>query len=122
MAKRARPEDDIQRAVVQYLDRLEALGRLAYFHVPNGGRRSKAEAQILKGLGVRAGVPDLVIVLPGGTVCWLELKAPDGEASVAQAEWFDRLAALGHRWEIAFGLDQAIAVIDALPGVKLRSA
>lgn len=118
MAKRARPEEYIQRAVVAYLARLEALGRLAYFHIPNGGKRSKHEAMIMKGLGVRAGVPDLAILLPGGTVCWLELKAPDGEASDQQVEWFDRLAALGHRWEIADSVDKAVAIINALPGVR----
>ena len=45
-SKRNRPEQQIQRAVVQYLGIMENLGELTFFHVPNGGRRSKAEAGI----------------------------------------------------------------------------
>lgn len=55
------PEDDLQRAVVQYLDVALPADAVAYA-VPNGGKRSRTEAARLKGLGVRAGVPDLAIV------------------------------------------------------------
>ena len=34
------------------------------YHVPNGGSRNKAEASKLKRMGVRAGVPDLVLPVP----------------------------------------------------------
>ena len=52
-AKRMKREEDaLQRQQVQYLRILEAQGRLLFFAVPNGGKRSKIEAAIMKGRGV----------------------------------------------------------------------
>jgi len=61
---RARPEDQIQRAIFQHLRARKAPGTFA-FHVPNGGKRRPIEAAILKGLGVVAGVPDVVLIRAG---------------------------------------------------------
>lgn len=85
--KRNQPEQAIQRAVVQYLGIMENLGELTFFHVPNGGLRPKAEGGKLKGLGVRAGVSDLVLMFPGGRTAFIELKAPGGRLSAAQKEF-----------------------------------
>lgn len=52
-----RPEDALQRAVCDLLTIYERQGHLRFFAVPNGGKRSKIEAAIMKGMGVRAGVP-----------------------------------------------------------------
>ena len=56
------PESAIQRAVFLHL---AARGCGFAFHVPNGGWRSPIEAAILKGMGVRAGVPDLIVIKDG---------------------------------------------------------
>lgn len=48
-----------------------------------------------------AGVPDRIILLPGGTVMFVELKRPKGgEVGRLQEWWADRLRALGfiHFW------------------------
>ncbi len=116
--KLQRAEDRIQRAVVEYLQHLANLGRLDYFAVPNGGRRSKIEAAIMVGLGVRKGVPDLVILLRGGGVVFIELKQPRGELSPHQELWRDRLQGLGFAWHTADNVADAVAIIDALPGVR----
>ena len=50
--RRNRPEQAIHKAVVQYLELEENLGSLTFFHVPNGGRRGKAEGAIFKAMGV----------------------------------------------------------------------
>ena len=71
-AARHRPEQAIQRAVFDHLRQRGAPGTFA-FHPPNGGWRSVIEAAILKGLGVVAGTPD-VIVLKGGATYALELR------------------------------------------------
>ena len=84
-----RPEERVQRELVAYL-RANLPKPWLVFHVPNGGGRSKAEAGILKAMGVLAGVPDLLVIgpLPEGTVSFwsdtvaassivaIELKAP----------------------------------------------
>lgn len=48
-----------------------------------------------------AGVPDRIILLPGGVVMFVELKRPKGsKASPMQVWWARRLRGLGffHRW------------------------
>jgi hypothetical protein len=77
-----RPEQALQRTVFQHLAARGAPGTFA-FHVPNGGWRSPVEAAILKGLGVVAGVPDLMLIRDG-SVFGLELKALGGRLSPAQ--------------------------------------
>lgn len=42
-----------------------------------------------------AGVPDRIVVLPGGKVGFLELKAPGEALKPLQIEWQAKLAALG---------------------------
>jgi hypothetical protein len=68
MIARCRPEQTIQRAVIEHLA-VRRTPRTFAFHVPNGGARSKIEAAILKGLGVVAGVPDVIAIRDGRTFC-----------------------------------------------------
>jgi len=65
-----RPEQELQIACVKILRDYEVLGKLTFFHVPNQGIvAGKARiGGILKAMGLRAGVPDLVI-LWSGQVC-----------------------------------------------------
>ena len=84
MRARPSPEAQIQRAVFQHLRARGAPGVFA-FHPANGGYRKPVEAAILKGLGVVAGVPD-VIAIHNGRVFAMELKAPGGRATDKQLE------------------------------------
>ena len=77
-----RPEQILQQQVVAYLKL--AAPDLIFFHPANGGGRSKAEAAILKSMGVRPGVADLCFVLPGARIAFIELKAGNGTATPAQ--------------------------------------
>lgn len=96
-----RREEQLHRAAVAYL-RANLPKPWFCAHVPNGGGRSKAEAAILKALGVLAGMPDLLIFGPeryhpdGGclstptSVIAIEFKAPprvlpSGKVSKARA-------------------------------------
>ena len=66
-----RPEENLHRACVAYLR--AALPKPWFCaHVPNGGGRSKAEAGILKAMGVLAGMPDLLIF--GPRIAWVETR------------------------------------------------
>lgn len=80
--------DAEQNEQIKVLNWASSTGRVhraldTLFHIPNGGGRSKAEAGILKAMGVKAGVLDLFLPLPveGGlkamdTFCgmWVEMK------------------------------------------------
>jgi hypothetical protein len=106
MATRA--EDQIQRAVVHWI-RAACPGTIV-FHVPNGGKRSKAEAGIFKGLGVLAGVPDLIILWPG-RCAGLELKAPGKKPEPAQERIGQQMLEQGHLWGWADDIDEALAIL-----------
>ena len=49
-----------------------------------------------------AGVPDRIILLPGGTVIFVELKRPEGGRFSSMQKWWERrLIGLGHDyWKV----------------------
>lgn len=105
-----RPEDQIQRAVFDHL-RVRGAPRVFAFHPANGGYRKPIEAAVLKGLGVRAGVPD-VIAIHQGRCYGLELKALGGRPSELQLATISAMEAAGAICCIAEGLDRALAVLE----------
>jgi VRR-NUC domain len=100
-------EQAVQRSLCQHLGWRAAPGTF-WFHVPNGGWRSPTEAAILKGLGVRPGVPDLICVRDGQCYA-LELKTERGRLSPAQQQAIAELHAAGAIVDVAYGIDDAIA-------------
>jgi hypothetical protein len=59
------------------------------FHTPNGGLRHPLVASMLKAMGVKAGVPDLLWLLPRGRFHGLamELKVDDNPTTAEQVRW-----------------------------------
>lgn len=57
--------------------------RILYCHVPNGGKRNKREAGLLKRMGVIAGIPDLII-FTAVSILLIELKGEDTAVSEVQ--------------------------------------
>ena len=78
-----RPEQQIQRAVFEHLA-VRAASTVFAFHPANGGWRSRVEAAILKGMGVRAGVPDIIAIKDARCYA-LELKASNGRLTPFKA-------------------------------------
>ena len=111
MSARRRPEQTIQRSVVEHLRCRGARGAV-WWHVPNGGARRKTEAAILKGLGVRAGVADICAVHDGRFYA-LELKSPSGRSTAAQTAFRDEINAAGGFASEAVGLDAAIRYLKS---------
>jgi hypothetical protein len=60
-SRQRRPEQQLQRAVIDHL-RWRAPADVWFAHYPAGGQRSPIEAAILKGMGVRPGTPDLLLL------------------------------------------------------------
>jgi hypothetical protein len=100
----------VQRAVFAHIRARPAPGVVAW-HCPNGGWRSKVEASILAGLGVRAGIPD-VCAIKDGRAYFLELKAEGGRLSEAQERMLVDLRAAGAMATHAHSLDRALAVLE----------
>jgi hypothetical protein len=84
---------------------------LVFTHPANGGFRTAAEAAIFKGLGVRPGASDLLL-WHGGKAFALELKAEGGRVSSAQKQFLDDIAGAGAHVDCAYGLDEALAVLE----------
>lgn len=130
------PQDDATEEAEQaaLAAALDASGVL-WCHVPNGGHRHKATAGRMKGQGVKAGVPDVLVFTPppaqpDARGIAVELKRSSlrpkqpGAAiptcvSAAQRQWLADLEALGWVTIIAYGVDHAIAELQQL-GVPVR--
>ena len=109
--KRNQPEAAIQRAVCRHLE-LRGVPGLVWFAVPNQGARNPRSAAILKGLGVKAGVADLVLFHEGRAYA-LEIKASGGRLTPAQdrflGDFQDAGGVVGH----AVGLDDTLWTLES---------
>ncbi|MCU4608193.1 VRR-NUC domain-containing protein [Acinetobacter ursingii] len=106
-------EDQEQITVMSWAHRVKFKdGRLSdyLFHIPNGGSRNIIEATKLKKMGVKAGVPDLQLIVPNGQAhrLWIELKAQKGKLQPSQQIMIQRLEAQGYLCKVCFGADEAI--------------
>jgi hypothetical protein len=107
--RRAQPERQIQVAVGNHLA-WRAPPDVWWTHFPAGGRRSRINGAILKGMGTRAGVPDLLIVSRGRLFA-LELKAERGRLSPVQRETHAAMREAGAVIGVAGDVDQAIDLL-----------
>lgn len=117
-----RPEDALQRAVVELLSYYENQGRLRFFAIPNGGKRPKVEAAIMKGLGVKAGIHDICILVPRRVsreglndfprTIFLELKSAKGELTKEQSDYFDWQNGAGFPSYVIRSLDEAVFALQ----------
>ena len=118
------PSESVEQ---QCLFRWAALQRGKYpeldlmYHIPNGGKRGKAEAIRFKAEGVKAGVPDICLPVPRGEWhgLYIELKRREGgRVSADQAEWIEALMRQGYATAICRGWEDAQRVILAYLGAK----
>lgn len=94
-----------QRAKFPMLDLL--------YHVPNEGKRSTITGSKLKQVGLKRGIPDLVLPYPSGPyhALYIEMKSSSGRISKDQAEWHAKLREAGNKVEVCVGWSQAAKVI-----------
>jgi hypothetical protein len=84
--------------------------------IPNGGRRDKIGAVMLRAEGLRKGFPDLIVPVSVGEYIGLaiEMKKRDGVPSDIkdnQKTWLDFLELQGWKSVVCFGADHAIEQI-----------
>ena len=68
------------------------------FHCPNGEKRDKRTANKLMAMGVKAGVPDLIFILPNGVTVWVELKSKKGKLSKVQEKFKEKILDFHHHY------------------------
>lgn len=114
-------ETEIQTALINALElqrgRYPEIGLL--FAIPNsgglkGGFRTNARL-VMKNrrMGVRKGVPDLMLPVPRGLFhgLFIEMKKPGGKPSPEQKVWLDQLSAQGYRTVVIFSVQSGIEVV-----------
>ena len=70
-----------------------------------------------KARGIRAGTPDILILVPGLAI-WAELKAGKNTASDLQEEVGAAIVNVGHRWEVVRSVEELRRYLNAC-GVAL---
>ena len=96
--------------------------RILFCAVPNGGRRNRKEAILLKSSGVIPGVPDVLIfdsppAAPGAAGTALEMKresAVPSSVSKFQRRWLSELSERGWKTIVGFGGEHALVELRKL--------
>jgi hypothetical protein len=96
--------------VAKYLNAINAF----WFHCPNGGSRHALEAMKLKDMGVKAGIPDCLILdqRNGYSGLAIELKVGYNKPSEQQLAIFDKLVERNWLVVVSWSLDEVIDIID----------
>lgn len=107
--QQTKSENQIQAECVTWFNNKYCLKhhnpRCSIFSVPNGGTRNKIEALTLKSTGMKAGVSDIILLLPN--VClFVEFKTELGVQSDKQREFEDTVTALGFHYTIIRSIEQ----------------
>ena len=106
-------EDNLQIAVANYL-RL-AYPKVLWTHVANERQTSPQRGAKLKKMGVRAGIPDILIFAKRGSVSGLaiELKIKPNTPTQAQKDCLDTLSINGWWTKLCWDFDGAKKIIDS---------
>lgn len=83
------------------------------YHIPNGGKRNRAEAAHLKQQGVKPGVPDLCLPVARGKWhgLYIEMKAGKNKTTENQDKWIESLRQQGYVAEVCYGYRQAAEIL-----------
>jgi len=109
-------EDQLQKACIRWFDYVHRDIRLLLHHSPNGGHRNAAEAAKFKEMGVRAGFPDLILLLPSNNgryafLC-IELKTEKGRQTDLQKEYENMINThTAGKYVVCRSLDEFIKIV-----------
>ena len=108
------PENVIHKAVVDYLN-LQYPESL-WVHVPSEGKRTRFEQFVAKMLGLKAGVPDLLIFDEDYFMRYrglaIELKSAKGKLTENQKEFLKQLENRKWKTAVCYDSETAINIID----------
>ena len=79
------------------------------FHVPNEGKRSAATGSRFKQMGLRSGVPDVILPVARGKFIGLAIEMKYGKNSLTanQKKWLGMLADAGHKTAVCYSFGEA---------------
>ncbi len=117
--RRTQPEFALHCVVADYLKLALDPAECFFTTIEHGGWRQKATAGRMKRVGVKPGIPDLMLIPKGGHVFFIELKAPNGRPSPEQIGLHLDLHRLGVTVFICKSLDEVQAALAEM-GVLVR--
>ena len=108
-------ESRLQSACVLWFDMQYPAMSDLLFAIPNGGKRNAIEAKIMKGEGVRAGIPDLMLACPMGRYhgLFIEMKSGNNSSTAKQKEKQRRLREQNYCVMECRDIDHFIDIIDS---------
>lgn len=104
-------EDQLHMAVEQMLFARLRNKDVFWFHPANGGARNPREGRKFKMMGVKAGVADIVFMLPDGRVACIELKTKTGRQTDPQKDFEAICRTLGVPYEICRSVEDVEKVL-----------
>lgn len=110
------PEEWVQWTIAEWLD----MHGILWCHVPNEGEHKVQYRRKQRILGVRAGVPDILIfdpppARPEHRGVALELKRKEGGRLTPRQRWWLReLEARGWYAAVCYGIEEALRTLEAL--------
>ena len=115
-------ETSEQQAVIEWASYAQGKypGLKNLYHVPNEGKRTKATAGILKSLGLKPGVPDLILDYPAGAYHGLRIEMKYGKnlPSEDQKDWLRQLQAAGYFVAVVWSANAAIHLLTEYMNLK----
>ena len=97
-------EREIQRTIIDYARAIAPHVTVVHYPAVGGpGIDNRRRSAIMKGDGVAAGFPDLIVLWQAGTpprleTAYVEVKSAIGRLSPVQAAWRDHITGMGGRW------------------------
>ena len=107
-------EDRLQIGCVRWFSLAYGNYARLLHHSPNGGSRNAIEAAKFKQMGVRAGFPDLILLVPkkGYHALFVEMKTRTGRQSEHQKEYQSAVEKMGYKYAICRSVEDFIKVVD----------
>ena len=116
---RAQSEDELHRAVVDWLRSLEWGDPAPLWTHPASEESNKMKRIRDWRMGQEPGWGDFIFALPKGLTLFIEMKTETGRQSTDQREFEKRAKALGHPYVIARSINEVHEALRAA-GVKYR--
>lgn len=106
-------EDFEQRQLIQWCRTRPELQYL--FHIPNESASGAKWGIRNRQLGVKSGVPDLMLPIPAGGYhgLFVEMKTARGKVSENQSRWIEALNTFGYRAVVCYGWEAARDEIES---------
>ena len=119
-------ESDIQIEVVEWLKEQQKHYRFRYFYCVNEGKRKVWYLHKLVRMGLKSGVPDLILEFPKGRMVYLEIKAEKGKLSETQQNWLKVSKVFHTPHYVLYGsvdanLSLLEGILDLYPDAKIKS-